>query len=72
MNTYCQLHDLPRAIQFQVELTQLEPGDAVHRATLARLYKESGDAASALKEIRADAQLDPRYHATVGDFERGQ
>jgi len=72
VNTYYQLRDLPRSIQFQLELTQLEPGDAVHHATLARLYKESGNMEAALQEIRAAAQLDPRYRAAAGDFERGR
>ena len=72
VNTYYQLHDLPRSIQFQLELTQLEPGDAVHHATLARLYKESGNTEGALQEIRTAAQLDPRYRAAAGDLERGR
>jgi tetratricopeptide (TPR) repeat protein len=69
VNTYYQLHDLRRSIQFQLELTELEPGAAVHHATLARLYKESGDTNRALQEIRTAALLDPRYRLATGEFE---
>lgn len=72
VNAYYTAHDLSQALRFQKELTDLEPNDAVHHATLARLHKESGDPASALREIRLAAQLDPRYHAAVADFERSR
>jgi O-antigen ligase/Tfp pilus assembly protein PilF len=72
VNAYYTAHDLSQALQFQKELTDLEPNDAVHHATLARLHKESGDSAIALREIQLAAQLDPRYRAAVADFEPGR
>ena len=69
VNTYYQLRDLTKAIQFEQELIQLEPVDATHRYTLATLYKASGNAVAALEEVKIAAQLDPRYNAAIGQFQ---
>ena len=69
VNTYYQLKDLPKAIQFEKELVQLEPTVAAHRYTLATLYKASGNTAEALEEAKTAAQLDPRYNAAIRQFQ---
>jgi len=70
VKTFYQFKDLPRAIQFEEELVQFEPADAAHRYTLAILYKASGNRLKALEEMQIAAQLDPRYGAAIGDFQR--
>jgi O-antigen ligase/tetratricopeptide (TPR) repeat protein len=70
VNTFYQFKDLPKAIQFEEELVQFEPADAAHRYTLAILYKSSGNRLKALEEMQIAAQLDPRYGAAIGDFQR--
>lgn len=69
VNTYYQLKDFTRAIQFEKELVQLEPADAAHRYTLATLYKASGNTGAALEEVKIAAQLDPRYNAAIRQFQ---
>jgi O-antigen ligase/tetratricopeptide (TPR) repeat protein len=70
VNAFYQFKDLPKAIQFEEELVQFEPADAAHRYTLAILYKSSGNRLKALEEMQIAAQLDPRYGAAIGDFQR--
>jgi len=70
VNTYYQLKDLTRAIQFEKELVQLEPDDAAHRYTLATLYKASGNMVAALEEVKIAAQLDSRYSGAIGQFQK--
>jgi tetratricopeptide (TPR) repeat protein len=69
VNTYYQLKDFPKAIQFEKELVQLEPADAAHRYTLATLYKASGNTVEALEAVKIAAQLDPRYNAAIRQFQ---
>jgi len=69
VNTFYQFKDLPKAIQLEEELVQLEPADAAHRYTLAILYKASGNSVEALEEIQIAAQIDPRYSAAIGNFQ---
>jgi len=69
VNTYYQLKDLTKAIQFEKELVHLEPVDATHRYTLATLYKASGNMVGALDEVKIAAQLDARYNAAIRQFQ---
>ena len=70
MNTFDQFKDPSKAIQFEKELVQFEPADAAHRYTLAILYKASGNRLKVFEEMQIAAQLDPRYGAAIGDFQR--
>ena len=58
---YYQVHDLPNALRFQQELVSLLPESAAEHATLAQLYKESGDPTGALREINIAVRLDSSY-----------
>ena len=69
VNTYYQLKDFTKAIQFEKELVRLEPANAAHRYTLATLYKAAGNEAGALEEVKIAAQLDSRYNAAIRQFQ---
>jgi tetratricopeptide (TPR) repeat protein len=59
--TYYQFRNYVRALEYEKELTALEPIDARHHAALAQLYSKLGDVGEASREMQVAHQLDAHY-----------